>query len=214
MRRIVAVTRQAAIDAFGAAEALRDEFGTTRALADSALSGVLPALLEKLNVAVIPAAAKLELRQQLADLQAKSLESWKAAQKARADAAVASITATATEAEAAAVASGAPVFLVQLMDIGDDVKLATKVTSSVMKSCAHVGIMIVSTAEDKVIVVCSVPDGVIASSGVKANEWLSAAIGVVGGRGGGKEGSAQGQGVGAARVAEVIDAAKAFSARK
>ena len=65
VRRIVAVTRQAAIDAFGVAEALRDEFGTTRALPAGSLSSVLPALTEKLNAAVIPAAAKLELRTQV-----------------------------------------------------------------------------------------------------------------------------------------------------
>ena len=102
-------------------------------------------------------------------------------------------------------------FLVQHMDIGDDAKLATKVTSSVMKTCPHVGIMLVSTAEDKILVVCSVADGVIASTGIKANEWLAAAVGAVGGRGGGKEGSAQGQATGAARVGELIAAAKDFA---
>jgi alanyl-tRNA synthetase len=214
IRRIVAVTRQAAIDAYGAAEALRDEFGAARALPASGLSAVLPALTEKLNAAVIPSSAKLELRTALADLQAKSLEAWKAAQKARADAAVASITAITSEAEAAAVAAGKPAaFLVQQVDIGDDTKLASKVTTAVNKSCPHVAIMLVSVAEDKVYVACSVPDAVV-STGVKASEWLAAAVSVIGGRGGGKDNSAQGQGVGAARVLEVIAAANAFTADK
>ncbi len=127
--------------------------------------------------------------------------------------AVATITAVADAAQAEAVATGAPVFLVQHTDFGDDTKLATKVTATVMKSCTHVGLMLVSTEGEKVFVACSVPEALVAG-GVKANEWLAAAMAVIGGRGGGKEASAQGQGVGADRVAEVIAAAKAFTASR
>ncbi len=146
-------------------------------------------------------------------LQAKSLEAWKLAQKARADAAVASITAITSEAEARAVASGAPAFVIQTVDIGDDTKLAAKVTTAVNKTCANVAVMLVSVADDKVYVVCSVPDAVVAR-GVKASEWLGAAVGAIGGRGGGKDNSAQGQAVGAARVQDVLDAAHAYTVGK
>lgn len=112
IRRIVAVTRQAALDAMGAAEALRDDFGAARALPVEALSKAILDLTEKLNNAVIPAAAKLELRGQLADLQARSLAAWKEGQRVRTEAAVAAANAAAEEAQKRAVASGKPGFVV------------------------------------------------------------------------------------------------------
>lgn len=213
VRRIVAVTRQAAIDAFGAAEALRDELGTARALPAHGLGPIVAALNDKVNAATIPAAAKLELREQIKDLQAKSLEAWKAAQRERSAAATAAVLAEAAAAEAAAVAAGgAPVLLVKVVDLADDVKMATKVASNVVADCPHVGILLVSVHEDKVFAVATLPESALAK-GFKANLWLNEAIGAVGGRGGGRENNAQGQGVGAARVAEVVEAAKAYAAR-
>jgi alanyl-tRNA synthetase len=112
VRRIVAVTRQAAIDALGAAEALREEFGSARALPVSALPKAIADLTDRLNTAVIPAAARLELRNQLADLQAASTAAWKEAQRARTDAAVAAAQAAAEAAQQRAVSTGKPGFVV------------------------------------------------------------------------------------------------------
>jgi alanyl-tRNA synthetase len=210
IRRIVAFTRQAAIDAQGAAEALRDEFGTTRALPVERLGEVLLALQDKLAAAVIPAAARLDLRRQLEDLQAKSLEHWKAAQRARSDAAVASLMAEAEVAQAAAVSSGKPKFIVRALDIGDDAKLANKVATAVTKACSQVAVLVVCSGDDKIVVVSSVPDSLVAA-GFKATDWVSTTMSAVGGRGGGKDGSAQGQVADPAKAAIVIDAARQFA---
>ena len=112
IRRIVAVTRQAALDALGVAEALREEFGSARALPDAALSAAIPALTERLNNAVVPAAAKLELRGQLEAMKERCLAAWKEAQRVRQEAAVAAASAVAETAQKAAVASGKPSFVV------------------------------------------------------------------------------------------------------
>ena len=149
-------------------------------------------------------------RWQLTDLQAKSFDAWKSAQRARTDAAVAAITATATAAEATAVATGRPALLVETLDVGDDGKLAGRLVSALTKACPHVGVMVVHGAEDRVVAVCGVPDGVVAASGVKANAWVAAAVAAAGGRGGGKDGTAQGQAPSPANVHAIVAAAKAF----
>jgi len=212
VRRIVAVTRQAALDALGAAEALRDEFGSARALPVEALSKALPELTERLNAAVIPASAKLDLRGQLAGLQAASLAAWKEAQKARTDAAVAAANAAAQAAQQRAVATGKYTFVVVEVEAGGDNKLVGKVSTAVVKACPQVAFLGVSPFEDKLLVSAVVPDA-LAAAGFTANAWLGATLEAVGGRGGGKEGSAQGQVADVSKVAAVIAAANEFASK-
>jgi alanyl-tRNA synthetase len=57
-----------------------------------------------------------------------------------------------------------------------------------------------------------VPDAL--SAKLKANEWVNAALAVVGGKGGGKPTSAQGQGGEVAKAAEALAAAEQFAAMK
>ncbi len=209
VRRITAVTRQAAIDAYGAAEALRDEFGVTRSLPVEGLGPVLTALGDKVSAAVIPASAKIELREQLAVLQAASLEAWKAGNRQRAKAATDAIMGAAADLQVGAAATGTPALIVMQVPLGDDVKMASKVAATVTSTCPNVGVMLVSTEEDKVYVVCGLPEAAVAA-GLSASEWLNQAVGVLGGRGGGKANTAQGQAVGAARVAEVVAAGQAY----
>jgi alanyl-tRNA synthetase len=55
-----------------------------------------------------------------------------------------------------------------------------------------------------------VPDGLLPK--IKAPEWLTAALSVVGGKGGGKPGGAQGQGSDVDKAADAVAAAEAFAA--
>lgn len=55
----------------------------------------------------------------------------------------------------------------------------------------------------------AVPDALL--SKIKANEWVNSALTVLGGKGGGKPNSAQGQGGEITRVDEAMEAAIAFA---
>jgi len=49
---------------------------------------------------------------------------------------------------------------------------------------------------------------------LKANEWVSATLEVVGGRGGGKPGNAQGQAANCDNIEEIIGASDSFASQK
>lgn len=51
------------------------------------------------------------------------------------------------------------------------------------------------------------------SAKLKANEWVSAAMAVLGGKGGGKATQAQGTGAGGDKLPAAIDAASQFAAK-
>lgn len=98
------------------------------------------------------------------------------------------------------------------MDVGGDNKLVGKVSTSVVKACPNVAFMAVSVVEDKVVLSCVVPDAVVAT-GFSASKWMAATVAVVGGRGGGKDGSAQGQVGDVSKLGEVVAAAEAEAAK-
>lgn len=57
-----------------------------------------------------------------------------------------------------------------------------------------------------------VPTGLVDK--LKASEWVNATLAVLGGKGGGKPGSAQGQGTDVAKAPEALAAAEQFAALK
>ena len=72
--------------------------------------------------------------------------------------------------------------------------------------------MVVSVVEDKILVSISVPEAV-AASGFTAGSWLSGVMEAVGGRGGGKDTSAQGQVADVTKLAAVQEAGKAIACK-
>lgn len=72
--------------------------------------------------------------------------------------------------------------------------------------------MVVSVVEDKVIVSAAVPESV-AAAGFTAGAWVGEVMTAVGGRGGGKDLSAQGQVPDVAKLAQVVEAANAVAAK-
>lgn len=64
----------------------------------------------------------------------------------------------------------------------------------------------------KVLAFARVPDTMV-SRGLQANEWLAAALEPLGGRGGGKSGSAQGQAPTSAELGTAKEAAAEFVGR-
>ena len=94
-----------------------------------------------------------------------------------------------------------------------DSKLGSKVCTSITKANNQVAFMLVSVVEDKLIVSSAVPDAVIAA-GLTAGAWVGATMVAVGGRGGGKEASAQGQVGDVTKLDALLAIARSVAAEK
>jgi len=66
----------------------------------------------------------------------------------------------------------------------------------------------------KVLCLCQVPKDVVNDKGLKANEWIKSVSDIIGGKGGGKELSAQGSGDNISEVEKAMDIAKEFASLK
>ncbi|KXZ50323.1 hypothetical protein GPECTOR_17g962 [Gonium pectorale] len=209
VRRIVAVTRGEAERAIAAAAKLRAELATIAALPDADLEKATKAFKETVDAAVIPAADKAGLRDELAALGRRVVEYQKAA--AAANKALA--TQKAVEAADAAVAAGKP-YVAARLDVGLDTKATTEACSAIAAKHPTLAALFVSVDADKgkALAYAAVPDAITAK--LKANEWVSAALGPLGGKGGGKANSAQGQGPNVDKADEALAAAEAFAQGK
>ena len=99
-------------------------------------------------------------------------------------------------------------FLVVNLGEGMDVKVLSECAQSIAGkglSCA-----LFSTNDGKALAMCSVPSDVKNKTN-EAKNWLDICLKPLGGKGGGKKGSAQGQGPNAGALSEAMDAATAFA---
>jgi alanyl-tRNA synthetase len=119
-----------------------------------------------------------------------------------------------TEVVEKAVADGKTSIVLNL-DIGADSKASQKVIKAVQKIAPELAFMGISEEEPgsggKILCFTIVPDSVLNSSGLKANEWLKDVLDTVGGRGGGKPGNAQGQAPTCDDVDALIAKAESFA---
>ena len=76
------------------------------------------------------------------------------------------------------------------MNIGSDSKAIKRAIEEIKKVAGGVSFLGISTDDEKITIFSYVPDE--AQGNIKANEWISCALEVCGGRGGGKPGMAQG----------------------
>jgi alanyl-tRNA synthetase len=107
---------------------------------------------------------------------------------------------------------GLPACLLAQIDAAGDNKLGGKVATTIVKTCNQVAFMAVSVIEDKIHLSCIVPESV-AATGFTANAWMTEALEAVGGRGGGKGATAQGQVADTSKLGETIAAANAAAAK-
>ena len=159
-----------------------------------------------LDSAVISVTTKHKLRERISTLGKKIVD----ANKAMAGANKAKAVAAATQAVAAACAAGEK-FVVVDLQVGSDSKAMNDAIGAAMKASPTLPTLLVSAdaAKDKCCMNVGVPKD--AQGAVDALAWLKAVLEPIGGKGGGgKNGLAQGQGVGAAKLADCIAAGKAF----
>ena len=167
------------------------------------------ALRKDLDAAELSAALKSELRARIETVQKKGIEAKKRLLAGRVDKCLNSVTVEVEQALADGKKS-----LVLNLDIGADSKASQKVIKAVQKIAPELAFMGVSEEEvgggGKVLCFAIVPDSVVKDTGLKANEWLKNVLDSVGGRGGGKPNSAQGQIPECSDIEAVISKAETF----
>jgi alanyl-tRNA synthetase len=169
------------------------------------------ALRKDLDAAELSAALKSELRARIEGVQKKGIEAKKRLLAGRVDKCLNGVT---EEVEKALIDGKKS--LVLNLDIGADSKASQKVIKAVQKLAPEMAFMGISEEEPgsggKILCFAIVPDSLMKETGLKANEWTKEVLDSVGGRGGGKPGSAQGQAPSCEDVGAVIAKAESFAA--
>jgi alanyl-tRNA synthetase len=212
IRRISAVTRdvaQQAIDQgrhFQEAVQTLEEEDVTKDTPD--LDKRAGALRKDLDQAFLSAPLKIELRGRIEMLQKRALEIKKAALAGRMDRVLEELKVTLRG------GSENP-FWVMTVPIGGDTKAAQKVMNTVKNLAPNTAFLGISEEEPgsggKIMVFSVVPDAMVTDMGLKADEWINAALRTCGGRGGGKPNSAQGQAKECQDLSKVVEEAEIFA---
>jgi alanyl-tRNA synthetase len=211
IRRISAVTRdvaQKAIDEgnnfLTAVEMLEED--VTKDTPD--LDKRAGALRKDLDQAFLSAPLKSELRGRIEMLQKRALDAKKAALAGRIDRVLEELKVTLRE-------GSETQFRVMSVPIGADAKAAQKVMNTVKSLAPNMAFLGISEEEPdsggKIIVFSVVPDTMVVEMGLKADEWINAALRACGGRGGGKANSAQGQAKECQDLSKVVKEAEVFA---
>lgn len=212
VRRITALTRGAAKKAMEEGAKLEARTTTLESInADETpdLDKQAGALRKDLDAAEFSAALKSDLRARIESVQKKGIDAKKRLLAGRVDRCLNTVTADVEQ----ALADGRRALVLNL-DIGADSKASQKVIKAVQKIAPELAFMGVSEEEagsgGKALCFAIVPKALAAETGLKANEWLKEVLDAVGGRGGGKPNSAQGQVPSCEDVEAVIAKAESF----
>jgi alanyl-tRNA synthetase len=215
VRRLTALTGEAAATAQRAARDLRDRVAHASRLPDDQLASALNEIAQATDAATIPLAIKAEIRLDLGKLQERVKAAAKAAGAVKRDAAVREARVIAESA-----ANANDLVIVATIDAGDDRQALQAALQTVCDTVPRAAVMLMSVVEadggestGKVAIVCQVP-APLQQKGLKAGDWLRETAAIVGGKGGGKPDSAQGGGSDTAKVKDAVAAARKVAMSK
>jgi len=211
IRRLTALTGQAALRAVHLAEAFAKRIEDLRSEKGDSLKNELVKLSVELDEAAIPAARKIGLREELERMRdalrgaAKSSKSdWLEAAQRYAESVIASM-------------EHSPVALhVGILEVGSfNVGLTNAIKAIREKHDVPVLLLSPDTSKAKgtVTIVAQVPDTCI-KSGLQANDWAGAVAKFLGGKGGGKAATAQGSGSDVSKIREAVEEAQRYAKAK
>jgi alanyl-tRNA synthetase len=206
IRRLVALTGEAAVQALEASRELESMLAAAKTLDESKLPETINALQRNAGAENIPLRAKRLVQASIPELQAR----YKAWHKAQAASSAASIDIEAVATSLLAQANKGVV--VGRVDGATDDQLRS-LLDSLKKRSPSVAVMLASVSGEKVSFVCGVSDDLIAK-GLKAGDWIRETAKVAGGGGGGRPNMAQAGGKDPARVDEALNVARSFAASK
>jgi alanyl-tRNA synthetase len=214
IRRISAVTRDAAVQAKNEGQKYEAVVAEVEALGIDTpdLDKQAGAVRKDVDAAFISAVVKAELRARIEGIQKKANEAKKAALAQRVD----QIMNVVKEQVEEAIAAGRKT-LVLNVDVAADSKASQKITNAVKKIAPELAFLGLSEEEvgsgGKLAAFALVPESAV-ETGLKADEWIRAALEVCGGRGGGRPENAQGQAPQCSDVEAVVAAAESFANSK
>jgi alanyl-tRNA synthetase len=216
IRRISAVTKTLAMEAIESGKKFLskvEELEKVDPTIAKDLDKRAAAIRKDLDAAIVSACLKADLRLRIEEIQKIAAEVKLKDLQKRVDIIVNDLKVVVEE----AVASQAP-FLVTTVDVQADTKTAQKITNAVKKIAPKLPFLAISEEEPgsggKVLAFAIVPDDVVTSCRLQADDWVRAALGSCSGRGGGKPNSAQAQAPTCVDLAKVHDDANVFAQTK
>lgn len=186
VRRIVALTKDAAKEARKLADQLIEKVIQAEAVATTQLPVVLPGLTASINQAVVPLTEKQVLQKRLSALSRKNVDALK--KKAKELYGESLEKAKAEVVKHKQKNENKIVLSVPLMG---DTKLMGKMIQALMKESTEVAVMAISVGPDGEAVRCSASTDM---KSIEVNKWVSATMGSIGGKGGGRPNAANGTG--------------------
>jgi len=219
IRRIVAITGAEAQKAHAKSATLEtklnnfknevDKQKSSACLNIKSLNQQISALTDEVSESIISAWKKGTLREEMAKLKKIIAEADKAVKAEKNKKVVAQAVELATGAQNVA-------FIVEHVEDGCNSKSLNTALLQVQKNNPKLAAMFFSIDHDanKVLCLCQVPKDMVSEKGLKANEWMKSVAGVIGGKGGGKELSAQGSGDQITGVDQAMEIAKEFASLK
>jgi alanyl-tRNA synthetase len=204
IRRIVALTGEAARKSIAAERDIESAISNARVTAEAQLPATVNALQKQLGAEGIPLRAKRRGHAAVAELQQK----YKAWEKAQKSAGVSSIDVSAVAGD---LLGKGPIVVASLGSASDDQLRA--VIDSIKKRNVSVAVMLGATDGQKVSFVAAVSDDLIAK-GLKAGDWIRETAKVAGGGGGGRPQMAQAGGKDPAKLNEALDVARKYAAER
>jgi alanyl-tRNA synthetase len=207
IRRITALTGQAAMDAHARAAAILTQANALDAIGSGELAAKHQEIVVLLEQETLPATGKNAIRAKLGEVQKKLKEAGKAAAAEKAKAAQGLAAGIAQ-----AAASSPEEIVIASLELGSDRGALEAALKTITSACPNKAVMLMSPDADagRVALMATVPSGLIAK-GLKAGDWIREVAGVMGGKGGGRPDNAQGSGSDLSKLKEATGHARTFA---
>ena len=207
IRRIVALTGDAAQQSMEAANALDAQIANARTSADAELSSQITAL-QKSVTGNLPLRAKRRGQAAITELQSRS-KAFEKANKSQSSAPNVDAVAIAAELlDKAPTIGGGKIIVGEIPGASDD-QLHAAIDSLKKKSPSH-AVLLGCAYDGKVSFIAAVSDDLIAK-GLKAGDWIRETAKIAGGGGGGRPQMAQAGGKDPSKLGAALDRARSFA---
>jgi alanyl-tRNA synthetase len=207
IRRIVALTSEAASAASDAARQADNLIAQAKSVPDADLSAMIASLNQAISAGNLPLRAKRRVQSAIVELQARHKVFEKSAKSQSAGGVDA--VAVAAGLLSAAPALGPGKLIVGEIPGATDDQLRSAIDSLKKKSPSY-AIMLASASAEKVSFSAAVSDDLIAL-GLKAGDWIRETAKIAGGGGGGRPNMAQAGGKDPAKLQDALSTARAYA---
>jgi len=207
IRRITALTGQAAIDAHARAAAILAQANALDAIGSGELASKHQEIVVLLEQETLPATGKNAIRTKLGEVQKKLKEAGKAAAAEKAKAAQGLAAGIAQ-----AAASSPEEIVIASLELGSDRGALEAALKTITCHCPNKAVMLMSPDAEagRVALMACVPSCLV-TKGLKAGDWIREVAGIMGGKGGGRPDNAQGSGSDLSKLKEATGHARTFA---